>query len=97
MPTRPSARRTPRRKAPTARRGYGPEHQAARARYVAALRDGDPCAQCLHDGKPYHSMFRNRLAELDLSHNDDRTGYIGLSYARCNRQDGGRRAHPPRG
>jgi hypothetical protein len=57
--------------------GYGSEHQKRRREARKAWRDGDPCARCsqpmLH-GTP-----------VDLDHTDDRTGYLGLSHASCNR------------
>ena len=58
-------------------RGYGVEHQRARAAARAAWRDGDPCARC---GGPMR--FGD---DVDLDHNDDRSGYLGLSHAAYNR------------
>jgi hypothetical protein len=45
----------------TAQRGLGSEHQKARKRLLAELKDGDPCARC---GGP---MYRGwpRLLEVD--------------------------------
>ena len=60
-------------------RGYGHrDHVVVRQRRVDALRDGDACAQCRTEGK-YHPMFRSQIPKLHLSHNDARTGHIGLS------------------
>ena len=65
-------------KAKTSRtsRGYGVAHQAMRKAAIQALTDGDPCARC------HGPMYRSQRLELD--HNDDRTGYLGLSHRRCN-------------
>jgi hypothetical protein len=62
---------------PTAGRGYGTGHQAKRAELLGRFQPGDPCAIC---GKP---MFFPRA--LDLAHNEDRSGWLGLAHARCNR------------
>lgn len=63
-------------------RGYGEEHRRAREQAIAEWQDGDPCARCdgpMHHGEP-----------VDLDHNDDRTGYLGLSHRACNRSHTGR-------
>lgn len=68
--------------ASAAERGYGPEHERARKLARAAWQDGDPCARCggqMRYGTP-----------VDLDHSDDRTGYLGLSHAGCNRSSTGR-------
>jgi hypothetical protein len=62
----------------TAARGYDSRHQRLRAALLAAMPDGQPCAGC---GRP---MFRGQA--LDLGHDDhDRTRYVGLEHASCNR------------
>lgn len=69
----------------TTERGYGWEHQAERARRVAAYRPGDPCAMC---GRP----MRCHPRYLDLPHDHRRGGYLpGLAHRSCNRADGARR------
>ena len=62
-------------------RGYGHEHRKARAEYITAFTPGDPCARC---GEP---MWDTEDAHLD--HNEDRTGYLGLSHGLCNTVAGG--------
>lgn len=69
----------------SARRGYGSEHQRRRREFLAAFSDGDPCARC---GRPMRTGD-----PLDLDHTDDRTSYLGLSHAWCNRA---KRATTPR-
>jgi hypothetical protein len=78
------------RQADSATRGYNAAHVQLRKQLVAQLRDGDPCAQCRAAGR-YHPLYRSQIAQLHLSHNDDRTGYLGLSLNRCNVKDGARR------
>lgn len=65
-------------------RGYDARHDRTRAR-VARTVIGTPCARCgqpIQAGDAWH-----------LDHNDDRTGYIGPSHARCNTSAGGKAAH----
>ena len=74
----------------TAARGYGPAHQARRKRLLAAWKPGQPCARC---GQPmlYRWLIKpdgSQVTALHLDHDDQRTGYRGLSHARCNLQDG---------
>lgn len=76
-------------KADTTARGYGYEHQKARARYAAAHRDTDPCARC---GQPLGPMGPS----LHLDHDDNRDGYLGLSHAACNVRAGARLANSRR-
>lgn len=64
-------------KAKSTERGYGWDHQKARQRFLAEMQEGDPCARC---GDPMVTT-----EPLDLDHNDDRTGYLGLSHRSCNR------------
>lgn len=64
-------------RAPRASRGYNAAHDAKRAELLAAFRPGQPCALC---GQPMASK-----ANLDLAHNEDRTGWKGLSHRECNR------------
>jgi hypothetical protein len=64
----------------TVARGYGAEHRKLRAKLIAALVDGQPCARC---GQP---MWRAQARWLDLGHVDwDRRKYWGLEHRRCNR------------
>lgn len=81
--------------ASTTARGYGWTHVQARNSALAALRDGDLCAQCALVGKR-HPMFRAASPLLDLSHTDDRKRYIGLSWRACNRRDGAVRGNAKR-
>lgn len=62
----------------TTERGYGHAHQVARREAVASHQQGDPCSRC---GDP----MTEDVSLLDLDHNDDRTGYLGLSHRACNR------------
>ena len=66
-------------------RGYGSAHQAERVSRLSAMQDGDPCARC--GGQMFHGQA------LDLDHTDDRTGYLGLSHASCNRSSTGALRH----
>ncbi len=57
-------------------------HKTLRKRLLAqlAVHPGAPCPRC---GQPMHPGQR-----LDLDHTDDRSGYLGLSHAACNRRAG---------
>jgi hypothetical protein len=57
-------------------------HKTLRKRLLAQLArsPGQPCARC---GLPMWPSQR-----LDLDHTDDRSGYLGLSHATCNRRAG---------
>ena len=70
-------------RAPRASRGYDARHVQVRARLLAQWRPGDPCALC---GQPMLDKTR-----LDLAHNEDRTGWKGLSHRECNRNTSGKR------
>jgi hypothetical protein len=59
-------------------RGYTAEHDQLRAHLVAALDPWAPCPRCRHPLGPDPAL-------LDLMHNDDRTGWLGLGHRRCNR------------
>jgi hypothetical protein len=59
-------------------RGYTAEHDALRAQLVAALDPWAPCPRCQQPLGP-------DAARLDLMHNEDRTGWLGLGHRRCNR------------
>lgn len=77
--------------ASTTARGYGWAHQQLRAWWAREIKRLGyvPCARCgepIHDGDAW-----------DLGHTDDRTAYTGPEHQRCNRADGGRRRHRPRG
>jgi hypothetical protein len=73
----------------TTQRGYGWQHQKARAAAIARFVDGDPCARC---GQPMHGDPR----ALQLDHSDDRTGYRGLAHAVCNLRAGARKGNAMR-
>lgn len=66
----------------TTARGYGTAHQHARRDALAQLQDGQGCTRC---GRP---MWRAEAQQLDLDHNTDRTGYLGLAHRTCNRRAG---------
>jgi hypothetical protein len=59
-------------------RGYDAQHEALRRRLVAALDPWAPCPRCQEPLGPDPAL-------LDLMHNDDRTGWLGLGHRRCNR------------
>jgi len=59
-------------------RGYDAQHDALRAQLVAALDPWAPCPRCRDPLGPDPAL-------LDLMHNDDRTGWLGLGHRRCNR------------
>lgn len=61
----------------TRSRGYGGQHQRVRDQLLARWRQGDPCVLC---GRP---MMDRR--KIDLAHNENRSGWKGLSHAACNR------------
>jgi hypothetical protein len=60
------------------------EHREGRAKALASAKPTDLCPRCLLALGP----IRPEL--LDYDHNDDRTGYQGLSHKRCNRSAGAR-------
>jgi hypothetical protein len=65
----------------TAQRGYGWDHRIERNRWVPLVAAGQAiCARC---GRPIHPA-----QEWHLDHNYDRTGYLGVSHAHCNRRAG---------
>lgn len=64
-------------------RGYGTEHQAARAAAALTHQPTDPCARCRRPLGPMGEW-------LHYDHNAQRTGYLGFSHARCNRRAGAR-------
>lgn len=66
----------------TTQRGYGWQHQQARAKAITRMYDGQPCTRC---GQP---MYRDEARLLDLDHTDDRTTYRGLAHRSCNRRAG---------
>lgn len=70
----------------TTARGYGSSHQQLRRALLAQLKasPGQPCSRC---GRP---MFAEQALHLD--HEDDRSGYRGLSHAWCNTSAGGKKA-----
>jgi hypothetical protein len=59
----------------TTKGGWGNQHQKLRKQLLAQAY-GQPCARCGQPMQPWQ--------ELHLDHNDDRTGWIGFSHARCN-------------
>jgi hypothetical protein len=58
-------------------RGYDSEHDRERARQLARWKPGQPCAI---GGEPLLGK-----AALDLAHNGDRTGWLGLACRQHNR------------
>lgn len=67
----------------TTARGYGAQHQAERTKWAKVVEAGEAsCARCHKPIKADESY--------DLDHDDDRTGYIGVSHVSCNRSAGGR-------
>jgi hypothetical protein len=53
-------------------------HRKLRKQWKVIVERGDAsCARCQHPIAPD--------APFDLDHNEDRTGYIGVSHASCNR------------
>ena len=62
----------------TTQRGYGTQHQKARATALAARQPGDTCWRC---GEPLGADD----TALALDHNDNnRALYNGLTHAQCN-------------
>jgi hypothetical protein len=59
-------------------RGYDAQHDQLRAHLVAALDPWQPCPRCGHALGPDAHL-------LDLMHNDQRTGWLGLGHRACNR------------
>lgn len=68
-------------------RGYGRDHDRLRSIWRSRLERGDTplCPKC---GQPVTAAQR-----WDLGHTRDRRAWTGPEHARCNRSDGGRRAH----
>lgn len=68
-------------------RGYGRAHELTRA---ALLPDayGTHCPHCDDYMWPHQ--------ELDLDHTEDRTGYVGIVHASCNRSEGAKRGNAAR-
>jgi hypothetical protein len=69
----------------TTQRGYGTAHQRERKRWAREVEKGVvACARCgrpIAPGTPW-----------DLDHLPDRSGYLGPSHRRCNRQSSTHRA-----
>ena len=92
----------------TTQRGLGYDHQSARERALASLKDGDLCARCQRRGI-HHPMYRHlviwkdgkpRSPWLDLDDFPGRT-FGGpqiklLSWRRCNRSAGAALSTPLR-
>jgi hypothetical protein len=68
-------------------RGYTATHDALRRLLVAALDPWAPCPRCGHPLGPDPTI-------LDLMHNEDRTGWLGLGHRRCNRDVSPQGARP---
>ena len=66
---------------------YGGRHKSVRARAIAVMVDGQPCARCESRGV-YHALTRDMGRLLHLDHDGD-GGYLGLSFAKCNLAHGG--------
>lgn len=69
--TKAVARKNQRPRGNTRARGYDNNHQNIRAQALAQWQPGQPCAI---GGEPTWDKTR-----LDLAHNQDRTGYLGLA------------------
>jgi hypothetical protein len=67
----------------TTKGGWGNQHQKLRKALLPSAY-GKPCARC---GLP---MLPGQVLHLD--HNDDRTGWIGFSHAKCNLRAAARKA-----
>lgn len=62
----------------TTARGYGWQHQQARAAWTPRVATGTiPCSRCQNPIQPGQAW--------DLDHTPDRTRYLGPAHARCNR------------
>ena len=76
----------------TSSRGYDAEHRKVRQQLLARFQPGDPCALC---GKPmtrrWITVNGKQVSALDLAHNEDRSGWKGLSHRECNRDTSERR------
>lgn len=70
---------------PSAQKGYGRVHRAVRAQLVACYQPG--VTLCAIGGEPLSCP----PSQLDLAHNETRTGYKGLACWKCNRGDAGRK------
>jgi hypothetical protein len=69
--------------AKTAARGYGGPHTTARTTAVKAFRPGQPCAI---GGEPLWQHTHLKWCDLlDLAHNHQHGGYLGLSCRKHNR------------
>jgi len=66
----------------TTQRGYGWQHQQAKAQDEATTSEADPCPRC---GQPLGPP------PWDQGHTPDRTGYEGPTHTRCNRATARRR------
>ena len=64
----------------TASRGYGAQHRQVRDQLLAAFQPGQ---LCVIGGEPLWTK-----ENLDLAHNEDRSGWKGLACARHNRNTG---------
>jgi hypothetical protein len=75
----------------TTAKGYGWQHQKLRAALLRALVPGSPFPRCQQPMWP-------KLQALDLDHADgDKSRYLGLSHATCNRSAGSRYGNQLRG
>lgn len=78
----------------TADRGYGRSHQLARSAFVKAFWPGQPCAI---GGEPLlRHTLRSWCDLLDLAHDHDRGGYLGLACRKHNRGEGAVRGNKQR-
>lgn len=59
-------------------RGYDATHDRLRGQLVAALDPAAPCPRCTRP-------LGGEAALLDLMHNEDRSGWLGLGHSSCNR------------
>jgi hypothetical protein len=79
----------------TTARGYGSEHQRARAQLAPVVAEGR--AWCTEPVCLMRSRWIRPGSDWDLAHLPDRSGYRGPAHARCNRSEGSKRGNRGRG
>ena len=86
LTTTQRGRRWPRRRRPpgyTTAAGYGHTHQQIRLTYIAAFRPGQPCA--IGGEELWHHTHLKWCDLLDLAHDHQHGGYLGLACRKHNR------------
>lgn len=76
-------------------RGYGPEHEAERARWAPVVARGEATCHAAHCVMPSRSIAPGE--PWDLGHTSDRSTWTGPEHRRCNRRDGAVRGNRARG